>query len=157
MSFSCSPHTRFLSWASVTPLAFTPAPAQGLGLCVAMMDDLAGVKLSLQPAFLAQGQGAAAAVAITLLLLWAGQDPFCHLSAVHLPSHLGSLWRVAGQQAGQCGRAPREILRGGLKQRDWGSDHGASWKGEQEHTRSRLTSAVGQRAEHYTVMIHDRD
>ena len=129
------------------PLALTLAPVEGLGLAVVLMEDLAGVHLSFHPALLAQAQDAAAAVASALLLLWAAQDPLCHLSTVHLPAHHGSLRRVAGQQAGQRGRAPRELLRGGGKQRDWGPDRGASWRGEQRHTRSRLTSTVGQTAE----------
>ena len=51
------------------PLALTLAPVEGLGLAVAMMEDLAGVQLSSHPALLAQAQGAAAAVASALLLL----------------------------------------------------------------------------------------
>jgi len=139
------------------PLALTLAPLEGLELPVLMMEDPAGEQLSFHPALWAQAQGAAAAVASALLLLWAGQDPLCHLCTVHLPAHHGSLRRVAGQQAGQRGRAPGELLRGGGKQRDWGSDHGASWRGEQRHTRSRLTSTVGQTAGHETLMIHDRE
>ncbi|KAF3845270.1 hypothetical protein F7725_008433 [Dissostichus mawsoni] len=76
------------------PLAPTLAPVEGLSLAVAMMEDLAGA------------QAAAAAVASALLLLRAAQDPLCHLCAVHLPAHRGSLRRVAGQQAGQRERAP---------------------------------------------------
>lgn len=107
----------------------------GLALNLAMMVDLAGVLLSFHPALLAQGQGAEAAVASALLLLGGGQDALCHLRTVHLPAHLGSLRRVLGQQAGQRGRAPRELLRGGGEQRDGGCGHGAGWRGEQRHTR----------------------
>lgn len=100
------------------PLALTLAPVEGLGLAVPIVEDLAGVLLSFHPALQFQAQGAAAAVASALLLLRAAQDPLCHLCTVHLPAHHGSLRRVAGQQAGQRGRAPRELLRGGGKQRD---------------------------------------
>lgn len=150
------PHTAPVLGFSQHPLGLTLAPVEGLGLAVAMMEDLAGVQLSFQPALLAQAQGAAAAVASALLLLRAGQDPLCHRRAVHLPAHRGSLRRVASQQAGQRGRAPRELLRGGGKQRDRGPDRGAGWRGEQRHTRSRSTSTVGQTAEQETLMIHDR-
>ncbi|KAI9537674.1 hypothetical protein NQZ68_022335 [Dissostichus eleginoides] len=108
-----------LSWAPAAPLDPTLAPVEGLSLAVSMMEDLAGA------------QAAAAAVASALLLLRAAQDPLCHLCAVHLPAHRGSLRRVAGQQAGQRERAPRELLRGGGgQQRDGGPEHGARCRGE---------------------------
>lgn len=109
-----------------------------------MVEHLAGVHLSSHPALLAQAQGAAAAVASALLLLRAAQDALRHLLTVHLPRHCGSLRRVAAQQAGQRGRAPRELLRGGGQQRHGGPDHGAGWRKEHRHTRSRSTCAAAQ-------------
>lgn len=108
------------------------------------MEHRAAVRLSSHPALLAQGQGAAAAVAAALLLLRAAHDALRHLLTVHLPRHRGSLRRVAAQQAGQRGRAPGELLRGGGQQRHGGPDHGAGWRKEQRHTRSRSTWAAAQ-------------
>lgn len=125
-------------------LALTLAPEEGLHLAVVMVEHLAGVLLPSHPALLAQAQGAAAAVASALLLLQAAQDALRHLLTVHLPRHRGSLRRVAAQEAGQRGRAPGELLRGGGQQRHGGPDHGAGWRKEQRHTRSRSTSAAAQ-------------
>lgn len=61
------PHTKLLSWTSAAPLALTPVLVEGLGLPVVMMVHPAGEHLCVHPVVLAQHQGAAAAVATTLL------------------------------------------------------------------------------------------
>lgn len=125
-----SKQQRFLLvWPS---LGLTVAPVEGAALTVSVMEDPAGVQLSFHPAPLAQAQGAAAAVTSALLLLWAAHHPLCHLSTVHLPAHHGPLRRVAAQQADQRGQTPRELLRGGGQQGDWGADCGASCGGSRD-------------------------
>ena len=122
-------------WGLSCPLQFplqsldtTVTSPEGSQITGVVMADPAGVHLSLFPAYLAQGQGAATAVATTLLFFCGGQDPLLHLRSVHLPAHHRPLGGVVTQQAGQCGRAPGELLRGRGEQRHFGPDRGTSWK-----------------------------
>ena len=71
-----------LQWLLDTTVTF-PEGGRVTGVVVG---DPAGVDLSLFPACLAQGQGAAATVAATRLFFCGGQDPLLHLCPGYLPA-----------------------------------------------------------------------